>query len=339
LALCVGAFLAADQRLGREQRQHQQEHEAAKPRRRLLVIARDLRFGGIVDGRLDGVRQFFADLRRQVDMDFPIGARAHHAGGRFGSCSCSCSRSRCRRSPRLGRFYLRAGCRQARFGGLGPGRIGCDRSRLHCFFRCQCGRFGSGGNLRFRFLVKRLGWLGRLRLGRRRRRLRRFGRSRRLAGFAALAWIEMDAAVVEHDAWLGLALLVAAVVAHDSFFASAGKQFILQDRARDQRQCRKQEKLPPRQLRHPRRNRIESAVKRRQQGGDLLLSGRGQRHVAIGPESQKRSAWNAATLPRPLPGDQNRATACTIRLPGCMADKLIARKKGRSSGSGLCCVN
>ena len=43
------------------------------------MIARDLGLGGIVDGGLDRVRQLFANLRRQVDMDFTIGAGAYDA--------------------------------------------------------------------------------------------------------------------------------------------------------------------------------------------------------------------------------------------------------------------
>jgi hypothetical protein len=34
------------------------------------VVAPGLGFGGVVDGCLDRVGQLFADLRRQVDVDF-----------------------------------------------------------------------------------------------------------------------------------------------------------------------------------------------------------------------------------------------------------------------------
>jgi hypothetical protein len=70
LHLGFGALLAAHQGLGAEQRHHQQPDEAGEPGRGLLVVAPGLGFGGVVDGRLDRVRQLFADLRRQVDVDF-----------------------------------------------------------------------------------------------------------------------------------------------------------------------------------------------------------------------------------------------------------------------------
>jgi len=65
-----GAFLAADQGFHGEQGQYQQGHKTLEPGGSLLVVARHFLLRRIIDRFFDGIRQLFADLRRQFNMDF-----------------------------------------------------------------------------------------------------------------------------------------------------------------------------------------------------------------------------------------------------------------------------
>jgi len=127
LAVSVSAsarFFSAHQRLGAEQGQHQQRDEATEPGRRLAVVAGHFLFGRVVDRFFNRVGQLFADLRRQVDVDFFAGQRGQGGHGRAGGLATLAAGFR-RRGRFCGRFGS-FGCfgrfgrgRRRRFGGLG----------------------------------------------------------------------------------------------------------------------------------------------------------------------------------------------------------------------------
>jgi hypothetical protein len=305
LHLGLGALLAAHQGLGAEQRQHQQPDEAGEPGRGLLVVAARLGFGGIVDGRLDRVRQFFADLRRQVDVDFlavgaadglgdGMAARAGRARGRRGRRRRDCGGPEAPvPSAGLAWPFPRPGRLSPWPGGLArtPGRRGPGLRRLG-------GRIDADG----------------------------------CAVALALARIDVDAVVVDDDG--GLVAPRILFDARDVFFA-AGEQLVLQDLAGDQHQRGEQEELPPRQMGNPGRHRVEPAVgrgqgvRKRRAGSKPCLHEAGLDESVIGECNRWHMVGkkNPCRRGRQLLGRCN-CMSCAAGLPG-LCDSL------QESGAGL----